>query len=84
MKRTVASPEKFIHSLLVSIASGNLVNYILFCCRHEVYPENSHKPVSRIRDIPKMKAGRALSDTHSVFEEMMASSPVEGFIDVEH
>lgn len=51
---------------------------------HEVYPESSHKPVSRIRDIPKMKVGRALSDTHSVFEEMMASSPVEGFIDVEH
>lgn len=52
---------------------------------HEVYPDTTHKPCSRIRDIPKMKAGHALSDTHTVFEEMMASSPVEGFVlDIEH
>lgn len=52
---------------------------------HEVYPETAHRPCSRMRDIPRMKAGHALSDTHSVFEEMLASSPVEGFVlDVEH
>lgn len=52
---------------------------------HEVYPEAAHKSCSMIRDIPRMKAGHALSDTHPVFEEMLASSPVEGLVlDVEH
>lgn len=52
---------------------------------YEVYPDTTHKGCSRIRDIPKMKTGHSLSDTHSVFEEMMACSPVEGFVhDIEH
>lgn len=52
---------------------------------HEVYPDTAHKACSSIRDIPKMKSGHTLSDTHSVFEEMVASSPIEGFVyDIEH
>ena len=56
-----------------------------FCYRHELYPDTTHKPCSSIREIPKMKSGHALCNTHTVFEELLASPPVEGFVlDVEH
>ena len=50
-----------------------------------MYPDLAQKAISSIREIPKMKAGHALADTHTIFEEMLASSPAEGFVlDVEH
>ena len=58
---------------------------VLCIGRHEVYPDLAQKAISSIREIPKMKAGHALADTHTIFEEMLASSPAEGFVlDVEH